>query len=314
MSKYPISKEFGIYRFMKTPIMPGPLAGWVGSLMRPPRWIWHDRQVAVRAYRPAGEGQGPEALLFSPRELHGKAPCLVYFHGGGFVFGASGAHYRIARQYALGAGCRVLFVQYRLAPRHRHPIPVEDCYLSYQWAVENAEQLELDASRMALGGDSAGGCLCAAVAQMCRDRGASMPLFQLFIYPVTDRRMDTESNRRFTDTPMWNSRLSAAMWQNYLPEGPLSSPAYASPMEAATLAKLPPAYVELAEFDCLHDEGLAYAQRLQAAGVPVELNDTHGTMHGYEIAWKAPTVQSAIQRRIAYMRAHLSSSAQTAPK
>lgn len=304
MSKYAISKEFGIYRFMKTPVMPGPLAGWMGSLMRPPRWIWHDKQVAVRAYRPAGEAQGPEVLLFSPRELHGKAPCLVYFHGGGFVFGASGPHYQMARQYALGAGCRVAFVQYRLAPRHRHPIPVEDCYLAYQWAVENAEQLQVDAARLALGGDSAGGCLCAAVAQMCRDRGARMPLFQLLIYPATDRRMDTDSNRRFTDTPMWNSRLSAAMWPCYLPKGPVPDLAYASPMEAATLAKLPPAYVELAEFDCLHDEGLAYAQRLQADGVPVELNDTRGTMHGYEIAWKTPTVQEAIRRRLVYMRAH----------
>lgn len=302
MGRYPISREFGIYRYMKTPVMPAKIAGIMGSLMRPPRWIRHDGQIAVRSCRIAGYGGDPvEVLVMEPRGLSAAAPCLVYYHGGGFVFGAAGAHYQVAKQYALGARCKVIFVQYRLCPRYPFPVPAEDAYLAYLWAVEHAEELHIDRSRTAIGGDSAGGCLCAAVTQMCRDRGAEMPLFQMMIYPVTDRRMGSDSNKRFTDTPMWHSRLSARMWQSYLQDASVEHIEYASPLEAARFDGLPPAYVELAEYDCLHDEGFAYAQKLREAGVRVVLHETKGTMHGYDIAMKVPTVRKAIKHRIRYM-------------
>ena len=303
MGKYNISREFGIYRYMKTPVMPAKAAGLIGSLMRPPGWIRRDREISAAAYRVEGyRGGSIEVLVFSPRGLEARSPCLVYYHGGGFFFGAAGSHYRLAKQYALGTGCRVVFVQYRLAPRYRFPIPAEDCWEAYLWTLEHTDALSIDQDRIAVGGDSAGGCLCAAVAQMCRDRGAPPPVFQLLIYPATDRRMTSASNRIYTDTPMWNSRLSAGMWRGYLPDAPAGNIAYASPMEAARFDGLPPAYVELAEYDCLHDEGLAYARKLMDAGVEVELNETRGTMHGYDIVEKADTTREAVKRRIAYMK------------
>lgn len=302
MGKYNINKEFGIYCYMKTPVMPAKAAGILGSLMHPPGWIKRDPEVSVSMYRIAGyRGVPIEALVFEPRSLGPDSPCLVYYHGGGFFFGAAGYHYKLAKQYALGAGCRVVFVQYRLSPKYQFPIPAEDSYAAYLWAAEHADVLRIDKDRIAVGGDSAGGCLCAAAAQMCRDRGTAPPVFQLLIYPVTDRRMDSESNRKYTDTPMWHSRLSAKMWQGYLPHVPSENISYASPLEADRFDSLPPAYVELAEFDCLHDEGLAYAQRLMDAGVDVEVNETKGTMHGYDIAEQAATVRESVNRRIAYM-------------
>ena len=241
-------------------------------------------------------------LLFEPRGIVENSPCLVYYHGGGFFFGAAWYHYKIAKRYALEVGCKLAFVQYRLAPKNPHPTPSEDCYAALKWTFENSSRLGIDKNRIAVGGDSAGGALAAAVCQMARDRGTDMPCFQLLVYPVTDRRMDTESNRKFIDTPMWNSTLSAMMWQGYVQDENLSNIAYASPMEANSFAGLPDAYVETAEFDCLRDEGIAYADALKAAGVDVVLNETKGTMHGFDAATGATVSKNAVARRIQYMK------------
>ena len=131
-----------------------------------------------------------------------------------------------------------------------------------------------------------------------------MPLFQLLVYPVTDRRMNYDSCRKFTDTPMWNAKLSVKMWQGYVQNENASDIAYASPMEADRFDGLPSAYVETAEFDCLHDEGIAYADALRAAGVDVMLNETCGTMHGFDIVEKAPTTRAAVKARIEFMKKH----------
>ena len=253
---------------------------------------------SVKSY----DGADVEVLFFEPRTLEGPSPCLVYYHGGGFVFPASAAHYRVIKQCALEAECKVVFVQYRLAPENPHPTPSEDCYASLRWTFENAQKLNIDRNAIAVGGDSAGGALAAAVCQMSRDRGTDMPVFQLLIYPVTDRRMQTESCRQFTDTPMWNAKLNARMWRDYLQDDSVSPIAYASPMEAESFENLPDAYVETAEFDCLRDEGIAYAEALRKAGAAVELNETKGTMHGFDIVRHAPTTKKAVSKRIAYIR------------
>ncbi|MGM9681872.1 MAG: competence protein CoiA family protein [Eubacteriales bacterium] len=214
------------------------------------------------------------------------APCLVYYHGGGFIFGGAGYHYKLAKQYAMDLPCKVVFVQYRFAPKNPHPTPSEDCYAALRWTFENAEQLNVDKTKIAVGGDSAGGALAAAVCQMARDRGTDKPLFQLLFYPVTDCRMQTESCKEYTYTPMWNAKLSVTMWRGYIQDENAPDIAYASPMEAKSFDDLPGAYVETAEFDRLHDEGMAYAQALRGAGVAVELYETKGTMHGFDIVEK----------------------------
>lgn len=303
MSKYPINKEFSPYSHLAPPIQNAKMAGWMGSLMKPPRWIWHNHEVSItKALVRSYDGAEIEIMIFDPYGIEEPAPCLVYYHGGGFFFGGAGYHYKLAIRYALETPCKVIFVQYRLAPKHPHPTPAEDCYAALQWTVANADRLNVDKTAIAVGGDSAGGALAAAVCQMARDRDTDLPCFQLLVYPVTDRRMQTESCQRFIDTPMWNTKLSAKMWQGYVQDEKAPHMAYASPMEASSFEKLPRAYVETAEFDCLHDEGVAYAEALRQSGVSVELNETKGTMHGFDIVEKAPTTKAAVADRIKYMK------------
>lgn len=301
--KYPINKEFYPYAYFSAPVQNTKVAAWMGSIIRPPRWLYHDKEVAIRKEVIKGyQGKDINIFLYEPHGIAPNAPCLVYYHGGGFLFEGVGHHYRKVKEYALKSPCKAVFVQYRLAPKYPHPIPVEDSYAALRWTFEHANQWNIDKNRIAVGGDSAGGALAAAVCQMARDRGDEMPCAQMLIYPVIDYRMQTESQLNYTDTPMWNSRLSAKMWEAYLPDTNREDIAYASPMEAESFANLPPAYVELAEYDCLHDEGKNYAQALKAVGVPVELHETYGTMHGYDGVEKAPTTRVAVEKRIQYLK------------
>lgn len=298
MGMYAISRQFYPFAMFKPPIRNAKTASFMGSFMRVPGWLMRDKNMNVQQRKiPGFGGDLIDILILEPKEAENTKNCLVYFHGGGFLFPAAGYHYRLAVRYANETPCKVVFVQYRLTPKHPFPIPAEDCYAAFCWAKEN-----LDCANVAVGGDSAGGALAAAVAQMSRDRMGYCPAFQLLVYPVTDRRMDTESNRRFTDTPMWNSKLSVKMWEAYLPDPNVPNIVYASPMEAKSFAGLPNAYVETAEFDCLHDEGLAYADALRAAGVSVWVNETAGTVHGFDIVQNAPITQAAVAARIDYMR------------
>ncbi|MRS05310.1 alpha/beta hydrolase, partial [bacterium] len=152
--------------------------------------------------------------------------------------------------------------------------------------------------RVAVGGDSAGGALTASVNLMALDRKTPTACFQLMIYPVTDARQDTDSIKKFVDTPLWNSRQTEKMWKLYLKNGFTIKRDYASPLEAASLENMPPTYIEVAEFDCLHDEGVHFAAALQKSGVLVELNETIGTVHGFEIAEKSELTQQIVAQRI----------------
>ena len=302
--KYAINKEFFPLYYFKNPIKSAKLAGFLGSLQKPPRWLFKDKEMSARREMiQSYDGEMIEVLVFEPRSLEGgNAPCLVYLHGGGFVFGAGDQQYKLVREYVLRASCKAVFVNYRLAPKHPHPTPVEDCYAGLRYAFEKAEELGIDKTRIGVGGDSAGGALSAAVSQMARDMGTDSPAFQLLIYPATDMSMDTDSNRKYTDTPVWNSNLSKMMWPAYVPDMTRDDLAYASPMLAKSFADLPHAYVEVAEFDCLHDEAINYANAMREAGVEVEIYETHGTMHGFDGVFNAPTTKECVQRRVDFMK------------
>lgn len=257
------------------------------------------RGIRLKKRSISGYGRRIGLHIYAPKDLKGTAPCLVYFHGGGFAMRAAPQHYKLAQVYAEEARCRVVLVDYSLAP---FPAPAEDCFAAYKWVMQNAHKLHIDPARIAVGGDSAGGALAAAVCLMARDRKCPAPCFQMLVYPVTDRAMSTRSMADFRDTPMWNTCKNEIMWQRYL-RRPFETPIeYASPMDANSLEELPDAYVETAEYDCLRDEGAAYAVRLQQSGSRVELNMTKGTVHGFELKWKAGPTQSAIDRRVEALR------------
>lgn len=246
------------------------------------------------------DGTPVRLTRYRPKGLDWAAPCLVYFHGGGFCLRDARYIHRYAARYAEGTRCEVVFVHYRTADIAPFPAPFEDCYAALRWVWDNAPRLRIDPARIAVGGDSAGGALAAACALRARDEGGPWLCFQLLVYPVTDCRMETNSMRKYTDSPMWNAVLNRKMWELYLRDEDHGTPQYAAPLLAHDFSNLPPAYVEAEEFDCLHDEGIAYAKALEAAGVQVE--DVRGTFHGFDFFTGKEISKTMVQKRTQALR------------
>lgn len=227
---------------------------------------------------------------------------MIYLHGSGFMVKHVPQHIENAVRYAREAGCMVLFVDYRLAPQYRFPIPFDDCYATLDWVLDNAEALGIDTDRIAIGGDSAGGALAACVVQKAMKANRRI-CGQLLVYPITDCRCETWSSTAFANVQPFKGFSMPAVWETYLgytPDG--DPPAYASPMHG-DLAGLPPAYVETEEYDPWRDEGAAYADALREAGVEVELNEMQGTVHGFDaFAPDSMVVHEAIERRVAFLK------------
>ncbi len=303
MSKYPISKEFFPFSHFTPPISEKFLAIAVPN-MKTPKFIFKDKEIDVVRYLVESyDGEKIEVFMMSPKVLGKNAPCLVYLHGGGFVLPAAGYHYKNAMHYAKEVGCKVLFINYRLAPKHPHPVFFEDCYAAFSWAYDNAEVIGIDNTRMGIGGDSAGSTLAVGVCMMARDRKHPVKfLFQMLPYPFLDARSDSESCKKYTDTPMWNSTLSDRIAPMTKADRNRPDYIYYSPVEADNFTELPPAYIETAEFDCLHDDGILYAAKLRTAGVDATLNETKGTMHGFDIMQNASITKSALASRIRFMK------------
>ena len=261
-----------------------------------------DDDVTVTAYSASGYEEGElSTLVIEPKECSGKLPCIVFYHGGGFLLKASQAHYQVVKWYASKANCKVVFADYRLLPENRYPVAVEDCYATYMWALENADMIGIDSDRIIVSGDSAGGNIACAVTMMLKDRNMPLPKGVLLVYPVLDKRMQTESMKNFTDTPIWDSCCNEWFWDMYLNEEDKFSAKYASISEAESVNYFPSTYVEVAEFDCLHDEGVEFAKRLESEGISVEVHDIKGACHGFESVLKSTMVEEAIKRRIAWI-------------
>ncbi len=222
-------------------------------------------QVPIRVYTP--EGRQP-------------LPVLVYFHGGAFTMGSINTEDPLCRALANGAGCIVVSVEYRLAPEHKFPAGVEDCYAATSWVAGHAAELGGDAARLAVGGSSAGGNLAAVVALMARDRGGPELIFQLLLYPVTNCAFDTRSYLENGDGYMLTRESMMWHWDLYLGSRSEGHHPYASPLRADDLSGLPPALVVTAEYDPLRDEGEAYALRLKEAGVSAACKRFDGLLHG----------------------------------
>jgi acetyl esterase len=303
MRPYNIHKDFRGYAWLKPPLHPLllPLFNFFLQIIfrfaKPAKGVREARRKI-----PGYQGEAIGVTIFEPEGIEDNAPCLVYLHGGAFVLKASPHHKRLACAYALETPCKVVFVDYRLAPKYPFPVGLEDCYAVFEWVRANADMLGIDRNRIAIGGDSAGGALSAAVCLMARDSGAPVPCFQMLIYPVTDARQGTESMKEFVDTPLWDARLNARMWRLYLGNGLSGKREYASPAEAESLAQMPETYIEVAEFDCLRDEGINLADVLRKTGVQTESNATAGTVHGYDLIWKSEITRQAVGRRIAALK------------
>ncbi|WP_458836468.1 alpha/beta hydrolase [Rhizorhabdus wittichii] len=245
-------------------------------------------------------GAGPiAARLYHPRPGE-TLPVAVLFHGGGWVVGTLDTHDGLARVLARDAGCAVLSVAYRLAPEHRFPAPVDDCIAAVKGLPARAAGFGIDAGRLALVGDSAGGNLAAAAALALRG-GAVAPRAQVLFYPVIDNDFTTPSYRANAAGGLLTNEMMAFFWDAYL--GAADPHELAMPIRAADLTGVAPATIVLAGNDPLHDEGAAYAAKLRAAGVPVDLHDFAGGIHGFASFFGiAPIADEAVAVAAAALR------------
>lgn len=238
----------------------------------------YDSPASVRVYRPV--------------EADGDLPGLLFIHGGGFVLGSVDLEHQTCVDLARDLGVVVASVEYRLAPEHPYPAGLDDCYAALRLL---AGLPGVDPARVAVHGQSAGGCLAAAVALLARDRGGPALCFQSLDVPVIDDRLETPTMRSAGPFPMWSPSQAATSWRLYL-DG-RSADQYAAPGRAGDLSGLPPAYVVTCELDPLRDEGNAYAARLMGAGVSVELHCWPGTFHGVQLVQGAGVVRRMDEER-----------------
>ena len=225
-------------------------------------------EIRARYYRPPGEKPG-EAL-----------PAVVYFHGGGWTCGDLDTHDSVCRGVAAWGRCAVVAVDYRMGPEHRFPAAVEDAVAAVRWVSANARSLAVDAGRLVVAGESAGGNLAAVAAIALRDSGPAIAM-QVLAYPVTDQASDTESLRRFATGYSLTAELLRWYQSQYLRDESDRADWRASPLRARDHSRLPHAYVLTAGFDPLLDQGKAYADALTQAGVPVVYECFEGQIHGF---------------------------------
>ncbi|GAA3226283.1 alpha/beta hydrolase [Pseudonocardia petroleophila] len=248
---------------------------------------------------------GVSLRLHRPRSLRGTAPALLWSHGGGYLVGSPEQDEAGSVAFACELGITVAAIRYRLAPEHPAPAAVEDAHAALRWL---ADQPGVDPERIAIGGASAGGGLTAALAQCAHDRAAVRPAFQLLVYPMLDDRTVLRTDVDTRGVRVWTPRSNRYGWTSYLGREPGSAdvPPYAAPARRSDLAGLPPAWIGVGTLDLFHDEDLAYADRLEAAGVPCERHVVPGAFHGFDALFADRPVARAFRaEQVRVLRAAL---------
>jgi acetyl esterase/lipase len=240
--------------------------------------------VGVRLHRPPNAAPTP-------------GPALLWIHGGGYVIGSPSQDDVVCRRFARKLGVTVAAVKYRLAPKNPYPAGLEDCHAALTWL---AALPSVDPNRVAIGGASGGGGLCAALALLARDRGEVDVAAQLLVYPMLDDRSATRPGLDHPNHRLWTQSANQFAWESYLGS---ADPNVAVPARRQDLAGLPPAWVGVGTLDLFHDEDVAYAERLRAAGVPCDLEVVDGAFHGFDgVLPKAPVAKAFTAGQIAFLR------------
>jgi acetyl esterase len=285
------------------------------------RKILEDAQSSVSVMKPAVEEEwitvpSPAGdvmvRIIKPQGATGMLPVILYMHGGGWVLGNAGTHDRLVRELAVGAAAALAFVEYPNAPEAQYPSQIEQGYAVAHWITQNGASKGLDASRMAVAGESVGGNMTAALALMAKQRGDVSFVQQSMYYPVTDAAMNTATYDRFGTGYYLSRKEMEWFWDAYLPDKTRRSEITASPNQASTgqVTGLPPTFLCVDEADVLRDEGEAYAAKLRSAGVPVTTVRYDGTVHDFMLLnalSQTRATRAAIGQATAFLRAGLGS-------
>ncbi len=296
--KYPVHEDFRLLKKFRPPLARATIP--ISQMFMHIFYLARQSNSKVRAKRikiNVNQGSKIRAIVYTPKNVQGNMPCVIYYHGGGFVFNASPHHFKYAREYAEKLGCKVIFPDYRLAPKHKFPVAFNDCLATYKWVLDNANALCIDKNKIALSGDSAGGQLALSVSLAISDEKIQKPCAQILIYPATGSVEPTPSMLQFTDSPVCCSGDIERYYDYYLDKKDHANNRYFAVASAKDLSGMPATYVETAEFDCLRDEGIFIAQRLKKEGVRVKENHTKGTVHGYDFVRKSQIVCESLRQR-----------------
>jgi acetyl esterase/lipase len=246
---------------------------------------------------------GAEIMVreYGARPAHDPGPAVVYVHGGGMLMGSVAGYDRLVARYVVESEVPFFSVDYRRAPEHPHPAPVEDCFTALSWVMEHAAELRVDPARVAIMGDSAGGGLAAGVALLARDRGVPLA-HQVLVYPMLDDR-STVPDPDLAPFLVWSYDDNYTGWHALLGDaiGTDSVPAAAAPARAADVSGLPPTFIDVGGLDLFRDESIDYARRITATATPVELHVHPGCPHGYD-RMPIPVAERAFADRVRVLR------------
>lgn len=250
-------------------------------------------------------GDSVKVLLLERTDRPTGSPAFMWIHGGGMISGGAEADASFLGRLAHELNVLVISVEYRLAPEHPFPAPLDDCYIALKWLHNHAPTLGVDAARIAIGGSSAGGGLCAALAQRAHDVGEVAPAFQILIYPMLDDRTTMKTGHGGRGELLWRPTENLTAWIAYLGHRPTTEEdrRYAVPARRENLSGLPPAWIGVGTLDLFYEEDVCYAERLRAASVPCELDVVEGAYHGFDgVATGAPETVAFGNRMIEALR------------
>lgn len=283
--------DFGSLQFSDLPGLREAMANMPRPELPPTRTVYRDQAV------PGPEGDPDVTLrIYTVDGAGSDLPCLYWIHGGGYMFGSALADDTRLSRWVEELNCVVVSVEYRLAPEHPYPAPLEDCYAGLLWTLSHAAELDIDPDRLVVGGASAGAGLAAGLALLARDRAEVAIAHQLLIYPmIDDRHANISSGFK---APIWNKDANVLGWRAYLGSAIESGdiPIYAAPARATDLSGLPPATIVVGTIDVFRDEDIDYAARLLGAGVSTELHVYPGAPHGFEMMAATTAVAQRCQR------------------
>lgn len=259
-------------------------------------------QMKIGSYKSYDNADIPFYLFEPKNSMNETLPCIIYYHGGGFMFPVQKMMQKLANYYAEKLHCRVALPDYRISLTNTCQDILEDCASMYQYIFNHAEELHINSDQVLVYGDSAGGALAAGTTHMARDRGYKKALGQLLVYPVTDNHSERYQSVKEYPDAAWPAGANRSMWRLMFEKGTFGMENYAAPMNIEDFSELPQAYVEPQEIDILRDEAIAYGEKLKAAGIPVEINVIKGSYHGVENDWKSPLTQRLLAHRVEVMK------------